>query len=168
MNQFTYTADFGNGVVGTISAQDPTAYYQAGVFNLGASAIGAARHRRPLAPATTAERLLPISSACCRSIRLGVCSRRRSPRMTTMLRTTARYRTRRGHPDDKWGWAGQLALSIKNIPTGAGDTINVQGVYTDGATRYNIQDLAARQVLHDLWRHQPAWSLPERRLRHCS
>ena len=47
-----------------------------------------------------------------------------------------------GHPDDKWGWAGQLALSIKNIPTGPGDTINVQGVYTDGATRYNIQDLA--------------------------
>ena len=47
-----------------------------------------------------------------------------------------------GHPDDKWGWAAQLALSIKNIPTGAGDTINVQGVYTDGATRYNIQDLA--------------------------
>ena len=47
-----------------------------------------------------------------------------------------------GHPSDKWGWAGQLALSIKNIPTGPGDTINVQGVYTDGATRYNIQDLA--------------------------
>ncbi len=35
-----------------------------------------------------------------------------------------------------------MALSIKNIPTGPGDTINVQGVYTDGATRYNIQDLA--------------------------
>jgi hypothetical protein len=48
-----------------------------------------------------------------------------------------------GHPDDVWGFAGQLALSIKNIPTGPGDTINVQGVFTDGATRYNIQDLAA-------------------------
>jgi hypothetical protein len=47
-----------------------------------------------------------------------------------------------GHPDDKWGWAGALALSIKNIPTGPGDTINVQGVYTNGATRYNIQDLS--------------------------
>jgi hypothetical protein len=48
-----------------------------------------------------------------------------------------------GHPDDKWGFAVQGALSIKNIPTGVGDVINVQGVYTDGATRYNIQDLAA-------------------------
>ena len=47
-----------------------------------------------------------------------------------------------GHPDDKWGWAAQLALSIKNIPTGAGDVINIQGVYTDGATRYNFQNLA--------------------------
>ena len=35
-------------------------------------------------------------------------------------------------------------MSIKNIPTGPGDVINVQGVYTDGATRYNIQDLAAQ------------------------
>jgi hypothetical protein len=31
-----------------------------------------------------------------------------------------------GHPDDKWGWAVQVGLQIKNIPTGAGDTINVQ------------------------------------------
>jgi len=51
---------------------------------------------------------------------------------------------RSGHPDDKWGFAGQLAVSIKNIPTRPGDTINVQGVYTDGATRYNIQDLAGQ------------------------
>ena len=60
-----------------------------------------------------------------------------------------------GHPDDKWGLAGQLALSIKNIPTGPGDTINIQGVYTDGATRYNIQDLAGAYGAHDdLWQHQ--------------
>ncbi len=41
--------------------------------------------------------------------------------MTTTLATTARPKPT-GHPDDKWGWAVQLALSIKNIPTGAGDT----------------------------------------------
>ncbi|MGY4289550.1 hypothetical protein ACVWXO_008816 [Bradyrhizobium sp. LM2.7] len=45
------------------------------------------------------------------------------------------------HPSDKWGWAVQGALSIKNIPTGAGDSINLQAVYTDGATRYNFQSL---------------------------
>src|SRR5438067_761067 len=42
VNQFSYTADFGNGVSGTISAQDQVQYYQAGVANLGSiSAIGA-------------------------------------------------------------------------------------------------------------------------------
>ena len=34
VNQFSYTAEFGNGISGTLSAQDPTAYYQAGVNNL--------------------------------------------------------------------------------------------------------------------------------------
>jgi hypothetical protein len=46
-----------------------------------------------------------------------------------------------GHPADKWGWAAALALSIKNIPTGSGDVLNVQGVYTNGASRYDFQDL---------------------------
>jgi len=32
-------------------------------------------------------------------------------------------------------------LSIKNIPTGPGDSINLQAVYTDGASRYNFQSL---------------------------
>ena len=50
-----------------------------------------------------------------------------------------------------------MAVAIKNIPTGPGDVINIQGVYTNGATRYNIQDLAAAAgAKHDLWRHQLA------------
>ena len=52
------------------------------------------------------------------------------------------YRDRPVIRTDKWGWAVQGALQIKNIPTGAGDTINLQAVYTDGATRYNFQSLA--------------------------
>src|SRR5262249_37831232 len=41
VNQFTYTAQFGNGVSASIGAQDQVAYYQAGVVNLGAvSPIG--------------------------------------------------------------------------------------------------------------------------------
>jgi len=48
-----------------------------------------------------------------------------------------------GHPNDAWGYAVQGGITINNIPTGAGDTINASVVYTNGATRYNIQDLAA-------------------------
>ena len=38
VNQFTYTAQFGNGVSGTFSLQDPTVYTQSNLFNLGLSA----------------------------------------------------------------------------------------------------------------------------------
>ena len=34
MNQFTYTADFGQGVTAAFSAQDQVQYYQAGINNL--------------------------------------------------------------------------------------------------------------------------------------
>src|SRR6202171_4028197 len=34
VNQLTYTADFGNGVSGTLSAQDQVQYYQAGLINV--------------------------------------------------------------------------------------------------------------------------------------
>ena len=39
-------------------------------------------------------------------------------------------------------WAARRwCVAIKNIPWGAGDVINVSAVYTDGASRYNFQDL---------------------------
>ncbi|MBB4373691.1 hypothetical protein GGD63_006514 [Bradyrhizobium sp. cir1] len=140
VNQFTYTADFGQGVTAAFSAEDATAYYQAGNVNLsGATGLGA------------------ITGAAYGSNAIGGS---RSPNLVAMVRVdqawglfqasvaahdnhVAYYGATEptGHPDDKWGWAVQLALSIKNIPTGAGDTINVQGVYTDGATRYNFQNL---------------------------
>jgi hypothetical protein len=40
VNQFTYTFDFGGGNTFALSAQDPTAYYQAGVNNLGGNGNG--------------------------------------------------------------------------------------------------------------------------------
>jgi hypothetical protein len=43
-----------------------------------------------------------------------------------------------GHPSDVWGFAGMLALSIKNIPTGPGDTINMDASFANGASRYVI------------------------------
>ena len=43
-----------------------------------------------------------------------------------------------GHPSDKWGFAVQAALNIKNIPTGAGDDIKFDVSYANGATKYII------------------------------
>jgi len=159
VNQFSYTAEFGNGVSATISAQDPTAYYQAGNNNLSASAtiltlppgtatpgfagaFGASDTGGTVAPdivgmlrVDQAWGLFQLSGA----LHDNHTAYYGGPTLPAGLSGTEPA----GHPDDKWGWAVQAALSIKNIPTGAGDTINVQAVYTDGATRYNIQDLAS-------------------------
>ncbi len=146
VNQFSYTAQFGNGVSATISAQDQVAYYTTNIYNTSF----------PSASATA-----PIAG----SIATGVYGTNSlggawAPDIVGQVRVdqawglaqlsvaahdnhAAYYGTTEptGHPDDKWGWAVQGALSIKNIPTGPGDTLNVQAVYTDGASRYNFQSL---------------------------
>ncbi|MCK1581841.1 porin [Bradyrhizobium sp. 168] len=137
VNQLTYTADFGQGITASFSAQDQTLDNHSNIWNVsGATVAGLA---------TGAYGANDISGS-------------RAPDLVAMVRVdqawslfqasfaahdnhAAYYGSDEttGHPDDKWGWAGQLALSIKNIPTGAGDSINVQGVYTNGASRYNFQ-----------------------------
>ncbi|MBR1207218.1 MULTISPECIES: porin [unclassified Bradyrhizobium] len=135
VNQFTYTAQFGNGVSLALSAQDQVQYSQAGVNNLGAGgAYGSNDTAGTIAPDFIAA--LKVDQAW------GVFQASIAAHDNHAAYYGGTELT--GHPDDKWGWAGALALSIKNIPTGPGDTINIQGVYTDGATRYNIQDLASQ------------------------
>jgi hypothetical protein len=133
VNQFTYTYEFGNGVSGTLSAQDQVAYYQAGVNNVTAGGFGASDYAGTIAPDLVA--MLRVDQAW-GLFQASVAAHDNHAAYYGATELT-------GHPNDKWGFAGQLALSIKNIPTGPGDTLNVQGVYTQGATRYNIQDLAA-------------------------
>ena len=41
-----------------------------------------------------------------------------------------------GHPSDAWGGAVSAALQIKNIPTGAGDDIKIEGAWSLGASKY--------------------------------
>ena len=41
-----------------------------------------------------------------------------------------------GHPSDAYGEAVSAALQIKNIPTGAGDDIKVEGTWSKGASKY--------------------------------
>ncbi|TMJ79438.1 MAG: porin [Alphaproteobacteria bacterium] len=150
VNQFSYTADFGNGVSGTISAQDSVAYYQAGVNNLDGTAVvpgtGILASTGALGAFGTSDYAGTITPDFVGMIRVDQAWGLFQASVAAHDNHVAYYSPLgveiNGHPDDRWGWAAQLALSIKNIPTGAGDTINVQGVYTDGATRYNIQDLA--------------------------
>ncbi|QOZ23844.1 porin [Bradyrhizobium sp. CCBAU 51753] len=137
VNQFTYTADFGQGISAAFSAEDQVQHDTTNIWNVSSATTAGL--------ATGAYGANDIGGS-------------RSPDLVAMLRVdqawglfqasfaahdnhAAYYGATEvtGHPGDKWGWAGQLALSIKNIPTGAGDTINMSGVYTNGASRYNFQ-----------------------------
>ena len=155
VNQLTYDAQFGNGVSVTLALVDPTAYHQSNLFNLGAVAGAGGLIMSitpslvaPTASTTLAVRGFPTSSVGSRSTKPGVCSSCRLS-LTTITLPITRALSRAisgtefaGAPSDKWGWAVQGAMQFKTIPTGAGDTLNFQAVYTDGATRYNFQSLA--------------------------
>lgn len=126
MNQVSYTADFGQGVTASFSAQDPVAQNTSNVWNVsGATAAGLA---------TGGNGANDIGGS-------------RAPDLIGMVRVDQAWGLFQasavahdnhagyygasevtGYPGDKWGWAAQLALSLKNIPTGPGDTINVTGV----------------------------------------
>ena len=134
VNQFTYTADFGQGITAAISAEDQVAYFQAGLNNLSAGGLfGASNYAGTVSPDVIG--MLRVDQAW-GLFQASVALHDNHAAYYGGTEDT-------GHPNDKWGWAAQLALSIKNIPTGPGDTINISGVATNGASRYNIQELGS-------------------------
>jgi hypothetical protein len=151
VNQLSYTWQFGNGASFSLSAQDPYAYYYGGIFNTSFPGVSAAN------PLTT------VIGANFGSTPYGVPTQggTRAPDFIAKFAIEqawgvfqasfaahdnhAGYYTATdettGRPGDKWGWAGQLGMSW-NLPwLGPGDSVNISGVYTNGASRYNFQDL---------------------------
>jgi hypothetical protein len=134
VNQLSYTADFGQGISGTISLQDQVGYYHTNVWNAsgltgatfatgvyGANSFGGTR-------APDIVGMIRVSQAW-GLFQASVAAHNNHAAYYGADETT-------GHPGDRWGWAGQLALSIKNIPTGKGDHIEMSVGYADGASRY--------------------------------
>ena len=141
INQFAYTADFGQGITGSIALEEPTTQSngQGNLWNVSAANAatfvqgtygnnGWGGTRSPdIVGAIRVDQAWGLAqfSAAAHDLHPGY------------------YGTTEptGHPSDKWGWAVMGSLSIKNIPTGAGDTINLNAVYTDGMSRENFQVL---------------------------
>ena len=156
VNQLTYTAQFGNGVSGSVSLQDPFANFQSNLYNtsfvgtsanaiqtaigtsLGAGAYGTQSLGGAVAPDLVAR--LKVDQAW------GVFQLSLAAHDNHASYYTASSEGL-GHPDDKWGWAIQGALGFKNIPTGAGDAINIQGAYAEGASRYVFPGLATQNYV---------------------
>jgi hypothetical protein len=139
VDQITYTAQFGNGVSGSVSLQDPTQQNQSNVFNTSYATAaglitGAYGNNSPggtRAPDVIGN--ITVDQAW-GLFKLSAVAHNTHVAYYGPVETT-------GHPGDKWGFAVQGALSIKNIPTGPGDTLNIQAIYTDGASKYNFNSL---------------------------
>ena len=98
---------------------------------------------RPLVPTLTAAPMFRISPATSASTRLGVCSSfgaivhlvNASYNVVGVGGVPNALSEISGHPDDKWGGAVNVALQIKNIPTGAGDDFKIDATYSKGDTK---------------------------------
>ncbi|MCP3477285.1 porin [Bradyrhizobium sp. CCGUVB1N3] len=139
INQATYTADFGQGITGSISLQDAVSQTQSNLWNLSGATAGGMIAGTYGSADWGGSRSPDIVGAIRVDQAWGLFQISAAAHDMHAAYYGATETT--GHPDDKWGWAVQAALSIKNIPTGPGDTINLTAVYTDGATKYNFQTL---------------------------
>jgi hypothetical protein len=140
VNQIAYTADFGQGVTASVAAEDTTAgQLTTGVTNIsGATAaglIGGSYGNNDIGGTRMPDFI--------GSVRVDQAWGLAQFSVAAHNNHAAYYGPTEafGHPGDKIGFAIQGALSIKNVPTGPGDSINLQAVYTDAASRYNFQSL---------------------------
>jgi porin-like protein len=152
VNNIQYTADFGNGITGTIGLDDPTVWDRTNVFNLSlplnATLTSGNAYAGVHAPDVVgniridqAWGLFQISAAAHEvNASYNVLNTLGAPAGAVGLPGAAPTGASElsGHPDTSWGGAVMAALQIKNIPTGAGDDIKMDASYSKGATKYIV------------------------------
>jgi hypothetical protein len=161
--QLAYTAQFGNGVSGTISIEDAQPYRTAGVVNASQGFIG------PFSANTGGAQILNSTSAQVANTFLGnAAGGDHVPDIVGNLRVDQAWGTLHfgaaahevhgtwypataisgtsgnpgtpnsdmGHPSSTWGYALTGAFELKNLPTGTGDSLKVEGTWGKGAAKY--------------------------------
>src|SRR6201990_1337835 len=160
VNNIQYTAQFGNGVSGSIGLDDPTIFKRTQIFNLstglpasGAGVTGNAYggvHAPDIVGNIRVDQawgLFPFSGRA----HLVNASYNSLPTATAqpcngfISATSCQFGASEtsGHPSDKWGGSVMAALQIKNIPTGPGDDIKVDVSYAKGDTKNVISTSGA-------------------------
>jgi hypothetical protein len=140
VNNIQYTAQFGNGVSGSIGLDDPTVWDRTAVYNLSIpSAIGAAgtgsnayagTHSPDIVGNIRVDQAWGLFqfSAAAHEVN-GSYNTLAAGAVPNNLSEIS------GHPDTKWGGSVMAAVNIKNIPTGAGDDIKFDVSYAKGDTK---------------------------------
>ena len=140
VNNIQYTAQFGNGVSGSIGLDDPTVWNRTAVYNLsipgaiGANGTGSSAYAGARVPdivgnirVDQAWGILQFSAAAHEVT--GSYNNLSASAAPNNLSEIS------GHPDGKWGGSVMAAVNIKNIPTGAGDDIKFDVSYAKGHTK---------------------------------
>ena len=147
VNNIQYTAQFGNGVSGSIGLDDPVVFNRTSVYNLsnpgaiGANGTGSNAYAGVHAPdivgnirVDQAWGLFQISAAAHEvSGSYNNLSAGALPNNLSEISV---------HPETKWGGSVMAALQIKNIPTGAGDDIKMDASFARGDTKNVISTSA--------------------------
>ncbi|MGB3864789.1 MAG: porin [Xanthobacteraceae bacterium] len=158
INQIAYTAQFGNGVSASVSLEEPSAYRNGGLYNVDSGPSGAFANVGGVATSVDAVTLAAqqyfqgvpgLNSYAGTNIPDIVGQIRVDQAWGLFQLSAAAHQIRAsyygtspslnetlGHPADTWGYAVQVGLSLKNLPTGAGDSINFSAGYANGASRY--------------------------------
>ena len=139
MNNIQYTAQFGNGVSGTIGLDDPTVYNRTALYNLDwywrRSALPDNAYGGVEMPDIVGN--IRVDQAW-GLFQLSGALHQVDASYNTLTAETATQRPLRaisGHPESKYGGAVMAAVQIKNIPTGAGDDIKFDATYAKGDTK---------------------------------
>jgi porin-like protein len=146
--QLAYTAQFGNGLSGTISLEDAQPYRSAGVANT--SLTGTSALLGPFGATTSAygttgntfqgnAQLGDHVPDIVGNLRLDqtwgsahVAAAAHEVHGTYYTPTDSNT----GHPDSTWGFAASGAFELKNLPTGAGDSFKAEATFANGAAKY--------------------------------
>ncbi|UTD26140.1 porin [Bradyrhizobium sp. WD16] len=146
--QLAYTAEFGNGVSGTISLEDAQPYRSAGTVNTslgGSSALLGPFGGATIGYGTTANTFqgnaqggdhVPDIVGNLRldqgwgTLHVGAAAHEVHGTYYTPTDSDS------SHPSSTWGYAVIGAFELKQLPTGSGDSLKVQASYGNGAAKY--------------------------------
>jgi hypothetical protein len=138
VNNIQYTAQFGNGVSGTIGLEDGSVWDRTSVYNLsvGLNAVGTSSYAYGGMHAPDVVGNIRVDqawglfqvSAAAHEVNASYNILGAGAVPTSLSEIS-------GHPDTKWGGAVMAALQVKNLPTGAGDDFKIEGSYAKGDTK---------------------------------
>jgi Porin subfamily len=143
INNIQYSAQFGNGVSGTIGLDDSVAFNRTNIFNLGngVNAVGVngsaygGSHAPDIVGNIRVDQAWGLFqfSAAAHDVNAAYNILQASTIGGFLVPNNLSEIS--GHPSDKWGGSVMAALQIKNIPTGAGDDIKIDASWAKGDTK---------------------------------